>query len=871
MLRRLVLCLALAGSAALPAAAFDLDSTPGKLPKDVLPQAYTVSLAPDIAKDTISGTERVTLRVRRATAKIVLNTLDITIGSAKVDGVPVLAIVPDGKQQITTFTLAKQLAPGMHELALEFAGKLRHDASGLFVTEYTNPDGSRSKMLATQFESTDARSMFPCWDEPAFRATFELTAQLPAGWAAISNTPVMRRGTVPSGAQVVTFGRTPRMPSYLVVLAAGELARISSSDGVVDHGVWGPRGRQTQGTYALDTSKRVLAFYNAYFGRRYPLPKLDHIAVPGGFGGAMENWGGITYNDTLILLSAGAGEDRRQSDFSVVAHEMAHQWFGDLVTMSWWDDIWLNESFASWMGAKVTDHLNPEWLWYEGQDDRKERAMDADARANVHPIQQHIVDELQAEASFDSAITYDKGQTVLRMLEGYLGPETFRRGVGAYIRAHQYSNAASDDLWHALDRASGKNVTAIANSWIKQPGYPVIGVTASCGAGGARTIALSQQRFLLSGTASGTQRWAVPMQIASGAGPARTVLLGGVATTVPAGRCGEPLRANAGDGGYYRVAYDAATLAANTRAFPTLPVLDRLPLLDDEWAFVRAGKVTLDAYLPLVKAMRYDRDAATWKRAIGVLSDLEQYERGSAGHDAFAAYARALVAPVYASLGWSSKPGETFPRRQLRREVIAALGAWGDPAVIAAARARFAHASSMTADEAGVVLPIVGTWADAATLDQLAAMARTSKDDASRERAYDAIADVADPGLTDRALAIVTGSDVPPQLEKQKRSWVYAMAARHPKAAWDYFQAHLDALMAPYSPFSRYNSMAQGVPRTFALGTTAAERRAWSAAHVPPSLKGFSDRGLEEAEALNALRTRLVPQADAYIKTHPAG
>ena len=302
---------------------------------------------------------------------------------------------------------------------------------------------------------------------------------------------------------------------------------------------------------------------------KFPLPKLDHIAIPGGFGGAMENWGGITYNERIIIHRPNATLAAKQGGFSTIAHEMAHQWNGDLVTMGWWDDIWLNESFASWMAAKATAKFNPEWNWQEREDGSKQGAMNADARSTSHAIQQHVTDELQADASFDPEITYDKGQAFLRMLEAYLGEDTFRAGIRQYMQAHKYSNATTADLWIALGAASKKDVSALAKAWTEQPGFPLVSVTAACDASGNRSVTLAQKRFLIDGTTDASNtRWNVPIALASGSAPPAYVLLANAQQSgIPAGRCGEPLRANAGGVGYYRVAYDAATFETNRAAF----------------------------------------------------------------------------------------------------------------------------------------------------------------------------------------------------------------------------------------------------------------------------------------------------------------
>src|SRR5471030_365324 len=399
---------------ASPAAAeapFNFNSTPGRLSKTVVPTDYTMSIVPNVKAHTLTGSETVVLKVTKPTRTIVFNTLDMTISSARLDG-KAARVRTDNKAQLSTVTLASPAGVGTHTLALVYAGKIQRSAEGLFYQPYRTPDGKTKEMLGTQMESTDARRMFPGWDEPAFRSTFKLTVTLPADYAAVSNTPI--ESAVTKGAlKTTTFARTPKMASYLVVLCAGNLESISDSQDGVKISVWTTEGKKEHGRYALESAKKILAYYDNYVGIKFPLPKLDLIAIPGGFGGAMENWGGITFNEQILLFDpATASIGQKQDVFSVEAHEMAHQWFGDLVTMAWWDNLWLNEGFASWMGTKSTDHFNPSWHAWQGALEEKSQAMNSDARLTTHPIQQKIDNETQAAAAFDE-ITYLKGQSFL--------------------------------------------------------------------------------------------------------------------------------------------------------------------------------------------------------------------------------------------------------------------------------------------------------------------------------------------------------------------------------------------------------------------------------------------------------------------------
>jgi aminopeptidase N len=858
--------------AARAVAPFDFDKAFGRLPKNVVPVDYDIAVVPDVAAKTFTGTESVSLNFRQATDKVVFNTLNLTLRDVRLDGKPVKSVATDNDQQLATLTLPTPTAAGMHKLTLSYSGLIETRPQGLFVQPYGKSAGNPGGvMLSTQMESTDARRMFPCWDEPAFRATFRLTATVPVEWATISNMPVKKR-TLQGKLATTTFERSPKMPSYLVEFTAGDMKELSAQGARVRSGVWAVSGREEEGRTALANAQQILADYDDYFGYPFPLPKLDSIAIPGGFSGAMENWGAITYNDQALLISKDSSLADRENVYSIQAHEMAHQWNGDLVTMGWWDDLWLNESFASWMSAKETDLRNPGWKWWERQDVAKEDAMEADARVTSHPIQVHVTDELQAANAFDPTITYNKGQAVLRMLEAYLGPDTFRDGVRSYMKAHAFSNATTADLWNGLSAASGRDVGALASGWTEQAGFPVISVKSQCDAGGQRTVTLSQKRFFLRTPADAAAQgghWSVPLQVRAGAqGNARAILLTQDGQSIPVGSCQEPLSANAGAIGYYRVQYDEATLAVNTRAFNTLQDTDRIALLDDQWALVQSQAAQLASYLALAENMGSDLDTRPWEQIINSLGTIEYDERGSPGHDAFAAYARLLVRPVAQRLGWDSGPGETPDVQTLRRQVIENLGMWGDADVIAEARRRFAgfvkDQSSIAPDDQSIVLNIVALHADAATFDQLHVLAKTAKDDAEQRRLYVALAGAGDPKLAEQAAAIALSPELPPQALQLRLEMIGTLRREHPELGWSTFSAHADMLLSPMGNLAPL-ALAEFVPQYFWNSLPPDQMEAWIRARVPAEMNDYIEKGMEGARFQYSQKQALVPAADAFL------
>jgi len=429
---------------------FEFATTPGKLPKEVVPLEYCVRIVPNIDKFTFTGAETIKLSVRSQVRQLALNALELKITDASLDSkaLPESAIKIDKKNELLTLVLPSELTTGDHTLALSFAGKINQQGQGLFYVAYQEQaSGTKKIMLGTQFEATDARRFFPCWDEPVFRARFQLTAVVPENWLAVSNMPIESEKAV-AGGKEVRFAATPPMSSYLNVFVAGELDLIGSRSGPTQLRVIATKGKAKMGRYALEATAQILKYYNDYFGAAYPLPKLDQIALPGGFGGAMENWGGITYFESALLFDPkNSSAETKQNIYEVLAHEMAHQWFGDLVTMAWWDNLWLNEGFASWMGTKCTAHFNLQWeVWLRRNSPRdptrrvgiaKEQAMEGDARSTTHPIQQPIATEAEANSAFDD-ITYKKGQSFLRMLESFLGKDIFREGIRRYIAKHKF-------------------------------------------------------------------------------------------------------------------------------------------------------------------------------------------------------------------------------------------------------------------------------------------------------------------------------------------------------------------------------------------------------------------------------------------------
>src|SRR2546426_5136420 len=745
---------------------FEFSATPGKLPKEVIPLEYCVRIVPDIDRFTFTGTETVKLSVRSPVRQLVLNTLDLKITDASLDSkaLPDSAITIDKKNELLTLALPSDVATGDHALALSFAGKINQQGQGLFYMPYQEQgSGAKKVMLGTQFEATDARRFFPCWDEPVFRAHFQLTTVVPENWLAVSNMPIESEKAA-TGGKEVHFAATPPMSSYLNVFVAGELDLIESRSGPTQLRVIATKGKAEMGRYALEATAQILNYYNNYFGAAYPLPKLDQIALPGGFGGAMENWGGITYYESALLFDPkNSSAETKQNIYEVLAHEMAHMWFGDLVTMAWWDNLWLNEGFASWMGTKCTAHFNSQWeVWLRRNLPRdptrragitKEQAMESDARSTTHPIQQPIATEAEANSAFDD-ITYKKGQSFLRMLESFLGEDVFRDGIRRYIAAHKYSNSTTADLWNALSEASQKPVAEIAAGWTEQPGFPVVKVKREADG----KVRLTQERFTVNFKNAPTLQWKIPLTYCVIGQVAATLLMTSktdVLENIPADRA---LKLNVKGAGNYRVEYDEPYWILLLEALPKLGIEDRVNLLSDSWAIVQANRAPVSLYFGVVEKLPASTDIAEREQLINVLDFINGLLVGNPEREKFQRYARSLLRPTFETLGWDPKEGEPPTTGNLRASLIETLGDLNDPEIVEGCRERFANylasPTSLAPDLRPAVFAIVGRYADEKTWTKLHELGLKTTSIEDKQNYYNALACATDPKLVKKTLAI---------------------------------------------------------------------------------------------------------------------
>ncbi|MFC0203925.1 M1 family metallopeptidase [Novosphingobium soli] len=871
--------LALLASAVMPLPAFAQTSTsPGataetvttQLPRSVRPSHYDVTVTPDAKALTFTGNAAITIEVVEATSTITLQAADLAIakatlasGAGKVLGAANVAA--DEKAQTATFTFAKPITPGRYVLSIDYAGKINTQAYGLFALDYKAADGSQKRALFTQFENSDARRFMPSWDEPFYKATFSLKAVVPADEVAVGNLPVESRKDLSGGRTLVTFGTSPRMSTYLLFFGLGDFERKTTQAAGTEIGVLTKRGDLAQADYALAQSADLLPWMNDYFGAAYPLPKLDHVAAPGRsqFFSAMENWGGIFYFENAMLLDPKiASNTLRERIFTVVAHEMAHQWFGDLVTMSWWDDLWLNEGFASWMESLATAKFHPEWHPELTAVGARELAMGQDAYATTHPIIHPIKTVEEASQAFDG-ITYSKGEAVIRMLEAYTGSEQWRAGVRAYMQRYKHSNTVTDDLWREMEKASGKPITQIAHDFTLQPGIPLVKATASC-KGGATMLVLEQGEFTRDRAGKQALSWRVPVRAAAQGGAAAETLLEGRGSLQVAG-CG-PVVVNAGQTGYFRVLYDAKTFAGLAKGIAQVQPVDQLGILNDAVALGYAGNQPMADMLDLVKNLPIDASPQVIGRAAKVIGGLAEFT----GNDpkrkaALSRFAAARLLPALERLGWTPKADEQATAGDLRSTLIETLGDLGESSVVAEARRRFA---ALKSDPAAIdpsvrvpVLTVVARNADAQTWDALHAMARAETSAQVRTAMYSLLGKAADPALADKALALAMtdepGVTTSPVI-------ISTVATVSPDRAFDFVTANYEAVMARVdsSGATRYvGRLGQGSADPAMVG----KLDAYAKAHLTADTRRPVDEAIAKIEDRIKVGQTRMPEVDAWL------
>ncbi|MBY0358838.1 MAG: M1 family metallopeptidase [Candidatus Obscuribacterales bacterium] len=804
-----------------------------RLPIYVRPVHYEMAFEPDVQKATFHGKSLVDLEITKPCRKITLNVKDLRITKASIAGGDIAGlpavVTYERKQERAVLDLEDTIPAGRYKLNLTFEGNLNDKLVGFYRSKYSDHSGKTHYLAVTQMEPTDARRMFPCFDEPDLKATFKITATIDPGQKAISNSPVEKEYVdAAHKKRIVRFAETPKMSTYLVALLIGE---FKANEPVVSDGVeikvWSVERDPKLGNYGRNMAAKILPYLNSYFGIKYPWKKLDLIAIPDFEAGAMENPAAITFRETLLLADEEQiSLDARQTLVSVIAHEMAHMWFGDLVTMKWWDDLWLNEAFATWMSVKAVAHVMPEWDFLSQFGSERQGAMRTDALHSSRSIHAPVTNPSDALQMFDE-ITYSKGASILRMLEMFIGEDTFQKGIHNYLKDHEYGNARTNELWKALSAVSGQPIEAMMDGWANQPGYPLVALSAA----GENKFNVSQERFLLDGTTS-NESWRVPLRVRMAGDQEIVKLLDQKQSQIDLD--GEKiLTANSGGYGYYRVAYPEPVLRSIAPQVETkLNGAERLGLLSDQYALAVAGKIKVQDYLNLLSAFKKDSDVVVWETLLRQLSFLDRFV-SKAERPQFEAFVRFLLADIHNKLGWEASADERPMLKIIRGQVIGTLGTVGqDKKIIAEARKKFAQyvkkANSVNPDLVDAITSIVAYNGSVADFETIKTLWKKAGNPEVEKRNLFALSVFREPALIERCLNMTLDKEVRTQDQPHLlRSLLHNEEAKF--RAWEFMQKNWLTINKLYS-----TQMVAGLsagPDTFISEEKYKEIKAFFATH----------------------------------------
>jgi puromycin-sensitive aminopeptidase len=804
-----------------------------RLDPEVRPERVELRLEVDPAHgDAYRGEVAVRLRAARAKRALRLHAVDLRVRRARLEvGAAIRAgsVVPRPGSGMVELCFPGGVPAGASTLRLAFAGRLRRDLCGLY-----RASSGRRRYAFTQLEATDARKFFPCFDEPAMKARFRLEVTTASGNAVLSNAPAVAVRAAGPGRKTVVFAETPPLSTYLLALAVGPLEgsrRVFV--GPTPIRVWNVPGKGRLAGFALEAARECLVRLERWFGLPYPYPKLDLVAVPDFEFGAMENAGAVFFRETLLLLDpkrAALAEQKRAAE--VIAHELAHMWYGDLVTMAWWDDLWLNEAFATWMAFQVVDRWRPEWcMWHEFQHGRA-AALDLDALRHTHPIWCEVRTPAEAGQNFD-LITYEKGAAVVRMLERYLGPNAFRRGVRRYVRRHREGNAVAADLWRALREASGQAVEPLARAWIERPGHPVLSIRMAR-PGGRGELRLRQERFFEGAQRAATrssaparaasaqravgersqESWPIPWVArvgGSGRGRLLRALVAKRSQRIALGRGPAPrfVYGNAEEAGFFRPEHGRHELGALLASLRHLPALERMGLVDHQWALVRAGRTGAGSLLDLAQALASERDPdvlQALERPLSFLADSLLPDAAPRAAPALRALLVDCFGPELEAAGFDAGRGEGQEGRRRRAALLELVGgiAGQERAIAEAARRCERYLAAPRAIDPNLADAVVALAARVGDADLHRRFARAMRDAGTPQEARRFLLGLGafrEPRLVERTLALsLTGAvatqDVVPLLAR-----LFANPAAR-EATWDFVRSRWPRLRRRIPPLS---------------------------------------------------------------------
>ncbi len=742
-----------------------------RLSKFIQPERYRLTLKPDLQQHTFEGEEVISLFLNKSVNSIILHSKQLNIFDVKFlisnSQFLIKSIQYNKTQETATLLFNKMLPRGKGELSLKFKGELNDKMRGFYRSQYTH-QGKAKHLATTQFEATDARRAFPCFDEPDKKAIFDISIILPKKLTAISNTVETEILEHQAGYKLVKFAPSPKMSTYLVAFIIGEFEFIEAKTarGVVVR-VFVTPGKKHQAKFALKTAVKVLEFYEKYFKINYPLPVLDMIAIPDFSHGAMENWGAITYRESALLV------DEEKSSASntqwvalVIAHEIAHQWFGNLVTMKWWTDLWLNEGFASYIEYLAVDKIFPSWdIWTQFAFNDLGVALKLDALENTHPIQVTVNHPDEIGEIFDE-ISYSKGASIIRMLADYLGAENFRLGLSHYLKKYAYTNAQTLDLWQAFEAVSGKPVRKMMQNWTSKSGYPLVKVVQK-----PNGLEFTQARFYSSRSSkmqsTDKTEWSIPITVYNPkTRRSSKFLLNHTYKLKLAHPERWPLKINFTESGFYRTDYPSGMLL---NLYPyiknhTLPAIDRLGLVRDVFAMAESGNLPTNEALKLSQIYIKETDYTVWVELSSGLQTLDSLLFGSPSYSAYKNFCQKLYQPITALVGWTGKPNESHTAQLLRSLILQMAGNAGDEKVINRAKQSFAlwqkHKQAVPANLRAVVYNLTAENGGKSEYDFLVKKYQTEELHEEKNRLGRALGQFNDPKLIKQTLTFALSKAV---------------------------------------------------------------------------------------------------------------
>jgi aminopeptidase N len=831
--------------AALPAAA--------RLPKSVAPSHYTLAITPDLNSETFAGQETIDVDVNEPVDTITLNAVDLDVHDVTVSGHPA-TVTADPAAQTITLKLDAPLPVGKATIRDSFSGKLSQKLRGLYLSRT-----AKRKYAVTQFESTDARRAFPSFDEPAFKSTFDITLVVDAGDTAISNMSIATDTPATNGKHTIRFGTTKRMSTYLVAMLVGDFRCIDGGADGIPIRVCSIPGQENLGHFALSAAEAAIKFYDGYFGIKYPFGKLDLIGIPDFEAGAMENAGAITFRETALLLDdKTASVERQKGVASTVAHEIAHQWFGDLVTMAWWDDIWLNEGFATFMTRKPLEAWHPEWRSDLDAVSGTIQSLGLDAQRATRAIRTHAETPEEINQLFDG-IAYGKTASVLRMVEAWLGPDVFRDGIRAYLTKYSWSNAAAEDFWRTMAESSKQPVDTVMKSFVDQAGAPLLHVTDAC-VDGQRRVAIAQERLTMAGQHV-DQSWTLPLC------PHGEVcrMLSQKSETVALKGCDAPLFLSRGGAGYFAVDYSSDERTKLRARLRELTPAERLSLWGNEWLLTRNLREDAGEYLALLRAMPRPAERALVSAIADSLVFFDRRLATDANREKWEQYVRAALRG-YVPASWESVSGETPEQRIERADVLWALGTTTNDAEVIAGAKRIAEQylkdpSSVDAVVADRALPLAVIHGDDALYQRIVQRAESATTPEMGARFRSLMADFRDPKLVARTIDFIFSDKTRSQdLPRMIGAMMQNPDARD--AMWAAVKAHWSEIEAKVPTAIGGIAGSVGV---FCDPKAKSDVEAFFATHSPRGAERGLRRGLEAIDACIAFRAAQQAPFDAAL------